>query len=326
MDKRNYKICAVLVTFNRQDLLLKVLSSFKNQTIQISGIVLVNNCSTDNTEEKLIENSIIDKNSTSFDTLYESKWNDYSFYYYKSSQNTGGSGGFAQAFSIAEELDYDYIWAMDDDVYPDPNCLETLLKFQDDKCAVTIPNRDGNGWKEKYIVDYNLTNPFLHRINDYKSLGYASDLKEKYVKVVDMPMEGPLIKMDIAKKIGIPNKDYFIMYDDTDFAHRLSQETEIRFVRDAKLKRLLVIPEEKRDWTWKTYYLTRNSMIFDKKYGKNIFVKKFRPFFYYITKLIGAKRDHNQIRYNIAKRAYQDFKNNKMGITVKPGTPPENIN
>ena len=81
MDKRNYKICAVLVTFNRQDLLLKVLSSFKNQTIQISGIVLVNNCSTDNTEEKLIENSIIDKNSTSFDTLYESKWNDYSFYY-----------------------------------------------------------------------------------------------------------------------------------------------------------------------------------------------------------------------------------------------------
>ncbi len=313
-------VCALIVTFNRKELLLKTIGALCRQTARINGLVIVNNHSDDGTETELFKHGIIN-DITLQDEVQYTQFNDIKVYYYNSSVNTGGSGGFAKAFEIAESLDYEYIWAMDDDVIPDVDCLEELLKHQTDECGVTIPNRYGDNWREKATVSYNLTTPFLHRIEDFKKTVYVDSIDADYVDVVDMALEGPLIAMNIARAVGIPDKEYFIMYDDTDFAFRLSRYTKIRLVKSAKLKRALTNTIlNKTEWNWKTYYLTRNAFVFDRRYGKNQFVRNLRPVVYYLSKLYSAIRDGKMYRFRISRRAFIDFKQNNLGMTVVPGT------
>lgn len=40
-------------------------------------------------------------------------------YYFRNTENAGGAGGFAKLFELSMSLSWDYLWVMDDDVYPD---------------------------------------------------------------------------------------------------------------------------------------------------------------------------------------------------------------
>ena len=52
-------VCAVVVTFNRKQLLLKCIDSLLNQTHKINAIYIVDNNSTDNTPQLLYEKGYI---------------------------------------------------------------------------------------------------------------------------------------------------------------------------------------------------------------------------------------------------------------------------
>ena len=47
------KVIAVVVTYNRQQLLSECIDALRNQTRKLDKILVVNNCSTDNTERWL---------------------------------------------------------------------------------------------------------------------------------------------------------------------------------------------------------------------------------------------------------------------------------
>ena len=49
----NKKIAAIIVTFNRKDLLVECIDNLKKQTIKLSEIIVVNNNSNDGTKEIL---------------------------------------------------------------------------------------------------------------------------------------------------------------------------------------------------------------------------------------------------------------------------------
>ena len=49
------KICAVVVTYNRKDLLVECLNALKNQTYPLDGIYIIDNASTDGTQELLMK-------------------------------------------------------------------------------------------------------------------------------------------------------------------------------------------------------------------------------------------------------------------------------
>jgi len=49
------KICEVLVTYNRKDLLVECLNALKNQIYPLDGICLIDNRSTDGTQELLMK-------------------------------------------------------------------------------------------------------------------------------------------------------------------------------------------------------------------------------------------------------------------------------
>ncbi|MBK6915081.1 MAG: glycosyltransferase [Ignavibacteriales bacterium] len=100
------KITAVVVTYNRLELLKQCIESIRNQTQKLDKIIVVNNDSIDGTFEWL--------NSQEDITHINQK-------------NLGGAGGFYTGIKTAYNNGFDWIWCMDDDGLPEINALENLL-------------------------------------------------------------------------------------------------------------------------------------------------------------------------------------------------------
>ena len=252
------KICAVIVTYNRIKLLKVCLEKLKNQTVPLNEIVVVNNSSTDGTKEWLDAQEGIT-------AIHQS--------------NLGGAGGFYTGIKYAHQsnIDYDWIWIMDDDVNPANNCLENLLKYSSDGIGVLLPLRQ---YKGQYLLTefkkMNFENPFKKRqINQIN----ASDIS-KPVNIATMPFEGPLIKRELVDMIGYPNKYLFIFYDDTEYACKtIKAGYKIQLIPSAILnKELLTNTLNKSMLDWRQKYLFRNSAYIDSVFGLNIVVRYIRPF------------------------------------------------
>ena len=320
----NDRVCVVVVTYNRKELLLNLLKAISGQTYPVQEIIIVDNKSTDGTAAFLQDNQVI--TGAVEGKISKSSWRGIRISYYLNDRNSGGSGGFEKAFSIANRRPYDYIWAMDDDVEPESNCLEILLSHIDSQARVCIPSRNDDRWTDELVVDYNLTNPFLFNLTQYKKKISSLSLPGKTQYVADMPLEGPLIAMDISRRIGPPNSKYFIMFDDTDFAYRISRLTKIKYVSEAVLHRKLAKKEPSlSEWTWKEYYLLRNSFVFDRKYGKNWLVRHFRPALSCGAKIVSALIRRKRFRAKLVIRAYSDAVHNRMGKRLEPGTKIETL-
>jgi GT2 family glycosyltransferase len=317
----NRSVCAVLVTYNRKQLLLEVLQDLAAQTYPVSAILIYDNASRDGTPELLQEKGIINEWKT--EQTVQSEWKDMTVYYTRSSYNRGGSGGFANVFRIAAGLNYDCVWAMDDDVSPDRDCLEVLMKYLTRDAQLCLPCRTDENYQDYAIVGYDLKNPLLMNLTQMKTKIPSDEIRTPYVNVVDMPLEGPLMTMRLIRKIGVPDEKYFIMFDDTDYAHRAAQYTHLRYVTETRLHRKLASraqQNEVQEWNWKEYYLLRNQFWFDRKYGRNLLVRKLRPTLSKTAKILSAVRQKKKERVSVIRKAYADAMHGHMGKTVEPGT------
>ena len=133
-------IIAVVVTYNRMELLKRNIRCLQ-QNKPISSIVIVNNGSTDGTTEWLAaQEGLTVINQT----------------------NVGGAGGFYTGIQYAYQAGADWIWCMDDDVFPRADCLEQLLPYTGKKdIGILAPRRllEGEIFTHDFQA-YNLSNPF----------------------------------------------------------------------------------------------------------------------------------------------------------------------
>jgi len=250
------KICAVVVTYNRLKLLRECINALQHQTHPLDEIIVVNNHSTDGTTEWLAQQAEI--------TVINQ-------------ENLGGSGGFYTGTRYAYLKNYDWIWIMDDDVAPRTQCLEQLIKKHDYQKSIGIlqPLRLFNNQPillESIKLNLSKWSKPLHKHITRKDIA-------QLCKVEAIPFEGPLINCKVFSKIGFPNKDLFIFYDDTDFARRTSLAGfDIVLVPDAIIdKKLFSTANDPVSLSWKRKYEIRNSAYFDKQYGLNPIVRYVRP-------------------------------------------------
>lgn len=310
------KICAVVVTYNRLDCLKQALKALEQQSFPLSGILVFDNHSSDNTIDYL-------KNQ-GYSEIKGGQEKHISRSYFCSESNLGGSGGFSNAVKIASKGDFDYLWIMDDDVAPVENCLSLLLNsMQMNKVQVGIPARIGENFTDKVCVDLDMANFFKFFIWWRKK--YAKHpLKRDTYLVQDMTFEGPLINTSVIKKAGMPDSSYFIQFDDTDYAQRLLHYSKILYVKDAVLERQLpakVIKkdEKKEPMNWKDYYFIRNNIAFDKRYGKRSSVRILSPVLMIIYYLLLSVKDGNlKVNFPILMKAAYHGMNGKMGKRVDP--------
>lgn len=252
------KIAAVVVTFNRFRLLQRTVDCLRAISL-VDQIVIVNNGSTDGTTEWLGKQSDI---------------------YVINQENVGGSGGFYSGMHYAYEAGFDWLWCMDDDVFPNPDSLAELLVCAAPEVGILCPRRIQNG---KIFVNecthINLSNPFtsLHQ-------GKLTPEVNEPTAIEGMVFEGPLIKREVVAKIGFPNKDLFIFYDDTDYSYRaVLAGFKVMYVPSACIQKEVFFSqdtwaEKSKKKKWKRMYQIRNSAYFNYRYGKNFWVKYGRAF------------------------------------------------
>ncbi len=119
-------IIAVVVTYNRMELLKRNIRCLQ-QNKPISSIVIVNNGSTDGTTEWLAaQEGLTVINQT----------------------NVGGAGGFYTGIQYAYQAGADWIWCMDDDVFPRADCLNNSCRIPARKISAYWPLAGCS--KEKY--------------------------------------------------------------------------------------------------------------------------------------------------------------------------------
>lgn len=248
-------------------MLKNVIQHLKSQTVKLDEIVVVDNSSTDGTEEWL-------KSQQGLSVIRQ--------------ENSGSSGGQYTGSKYAYEKGYDAIWLMDDDVVAHEKCLGVMLQ-QLDKYDIVAPLRHdekGNAIGQD-IVKLNLTNPF-------KSLWlyiveYMDELP-KLLPIDSVAFEGPIFKREVFEKIGFPDKDFFIFGDDTEFSIRAMNAGFTKVLAsEARMDRLLELQDNiKEKFTWKHYYIIRNVFALDVLHG-NFAVRTFRPIAYLFKWLWNAK-------------------------------------
>ena len=109
---RKKTIVAVVVTYNRKELLMENINAILSQDLLVDNIVLIDNNSTDGTRELLMEKGI----------LFNKR-----IIYKRLEHNLGGAGGFYEGIKESMKLKPDWVWIMDDDTIPTINCLSELI-------------------------------------------------------------------------------------------------------------------------------------------------------------------------------------------------------
>ena len=203
--KSNLKICAVVVTFNRKELLLRTLNGLDQQTLLVHTIVVIDNASTDGTNELLQKSGYLDKPNLLYRRL---------------ATNTGGAGGFYEGTKIAHQSGVDWLWLMDDDGYPPESCLEELLKYQDQfdfYGPLVLSDHD------KISLSFPITLPTMKKIIRNKKQLDNLSLNNKILSDVLIPFNGVMLRSSLVSHIGYPLAKFFIWGDDIEYTKRAKE-------------------------------------------------------------------------------------------------------
>lgn len=191
------KICAVIVTYNRPQLLCRCVDALLRQTYKID-ILIYDNHSSMNTKQALCEANLLRDN----------------VYYHYASENSGGAGGFYNGMKMAMKKNYDDLLLMDDDGYAIEN--DTVMRLVD------VRNKLG---------EMTIVNSLV--ICDEKTLQLSFSINRSYdgnmiqKAAVDgmlmdfiNPFNGTLVSAETVKKIGYPRKEYFVYGDENEYTLR----------------------------------------------------------------------------------------------------------
>ncbi len=193
-------VAAIVVTYNRKEMLLENIESLLTQTRRdILDIIVVDNASTDGTKEYI--SSYIDNG----DVIY-----------LNTGANVGGAGGFNFGMRYAAEHEYAFMWLMDDDCIPTSNALEEFIKWHK-----KLKGRYGFLSGKAIWTDGNICKMNSHGIDLVKRV---EDYSKPIIKIVTATFVSFFIQTKMVYKVGLPIKEFFIWCDDIEYSRRVSKK------------------------------------------------------------------------------------------------------
>lgn len=249
-----YKIAAIVVTYNRLELLKNCLVSIEQQTRKPDALFIVDNASSDGTNDFLKE----------YKTTYP-------VHIVTLKENMGGAGGFHSGLKEAYETNlFDAFWIMDDDGIPDKDCLNNL-ELHLDKMSFVAPLVLSIENKEDLAFPYLKQTTYREVIDSY-----PEGIIHKYAN----PFNGILLSKILVKKIGYPKEDMFIWGDEVEY---LCRAIKNKFIPHTITKAIHYHPKDRlkkkafingnhsiifTDSKLRNYCKYRNTTYVCKKYGK----------------------------------------------------------
>lgn len=192
---KNFKIAAIVVTYNRRELLLRCLDAIVKQEYKPSVIYVVDNASTDGTDI-MLRNLVF----------------DIPLKIIQLKENLGGAGGFNEGIKAAyEENAFDAFWVMDDDGIPERSCLNNMAPYLNTNAHIaplvlSVEN------PQKLAFPYLVQKNYNEIIQIYGEKGYISNYSN--------PFNGILFRKDLVATIGYPKKEMFIWGDEREYVAR----------------------------------------------------------------------------------------------------------
>ena len=196
-------VVAVVVTWNRRELLIEALQALRDQSRPPDAVVVVDNASTDGTP------GMIGAGFPEADLL-------------RLPQNLGGAGGFAAGIDrTLRAHDPDLVWLLDDDTVPTPTALAELLA-----AAAGYP-----GARPTVLAStVRWTDGRPHPMNTPRCKpGARPDEIERAARVNAVPIRSAsfvsiVVDAGDVRERGLPIADYFLWNDDFEYTTRLLRD------------------------------------------------------------------------------------------------------
>jgi GT2 family glycosyltransferase len=191
------RVVAVVVAYNRRDLLAEVLSALAAQRTPLARVVVVDNASTDDSADVVrAAGELVDLVPLE--------------------RNTGGAGGFAAGMAVALDRHApDWLWLMDDDTVPAEDALEAMLAAVAASEFVAAGSRvvwtDGT----EHPMNTPRAKPFVSR-DERAAAERRGGIPIRSTSFVSM-----LVRADVVREVGLPIADYFIWNDDFEYSTRV---------------------------------------------------------------------------------------------------------
>jgi GT2 family glycosyltransferase len=257
------RVAAVIVTYNRLQLLQKCLNSIREQTRRPDVIIIVNNGSTDDTLSWL-------SNQPDVQTITQN--------------NLGGGGGQCTGIKTAYELGFDWIWCMDEDGIPDADALRTLL-YAADKVkdgyvfnSLVLDKDNHEIIAFGYHLNYNIHDLTQSILITHKA-DFVNAINGDCTIVEGLPQffNSTLLHKTVISAIGLPMRELFIRGDEFEYVLRIQKKGFKTFtvlnssiyhpnpiLKTIKMFGIPITYEPMQDW--KLYYTIRNKIFIDNKY------------------------------------------------------------
>ncbi len=192
------QIAAIVVTYNRKELLLRCLEKILGQEGISCDVLVVDNASTDETQQAVqqIKNSRVKYRNTG--------------------KNLGGAGGFNFGMRWALEDGYEYLWIMDDDTLPERDALCQLwlahqrLQGEYGFLSSVVLWKDGRECR-------------MNRQKIKKSFyEHVELLQDGVIQIEQATFVSLFFSANVMEEAGLPIKEFFIWGDDIEYTRRLS--------------------------------------------------------------------------------------------------------
>ncbi|MCT0949280.1 glycosyltransferase [Weissella confusa] len=241
------KVSAVVVTYNRVEMLKEVISALLSSKARLNHVIVV-----DNNSDKATQDFLLSMGS--------------SIEYVRLTENLGGAGGFNRGIRyFMEHTEDDAVWLMDDDTVPDESTLSSLIDFAD-----TIGSY---GFLASDVRWIDGSRALMNNLTLKNGLGKVPEDATQSVKVANATFVSLLMSRDIIQKIGLPITEFFIWGDDIEYTERAERIAPGYFVPKANVVHKMsknvgtniVTDDEERIPRY--YFAYRNKMYYGRKRG-----------------------------------------------------------
>ena len=192
------RVCAVVVTHNRKELLQECLTALERQCRPPDSVIVVDNASTDGTRGLV---------ASQFPHVHVVALPN----------NQGGAGGFHEGLKAAHATAADWIWLMDDDTIASETALRELLvapaALESLPEPVLLSSRAV--WTDGRLHPMNqpVFSRDLEHVVEAGSRGYMPMRATTFVSL--------LVRRSVVDRHGLPLKHYFIWSDDIEYTARV---------------------------------------------------------------------------------------------------------
>ena len=249
----------IILNYNDWATTIRLVESIKDYSL-LDSIVVVDNCSTDDSWEKF------------------QKYKSDKIHIIKAKKNGGyGAGNNIGLQYSSDSLNVDYAIIANPDVLFSEECIQKLLQtFQEDSSIAVVSAKQSNSadwaWKNCNIIQHVLSSSLFFEIW-FKIRSYPSKYFQGKTSVPVFAVPGSLLMVDLKKMIeyGMYDEDFFLYYEEFVLAHKINEaglKTILRLDCSYLHNHHISISKTYNRWSQQHAILLNSATIFLRKYKK----------------------------------------------------------